>query len=48
MFKIFTIGVLVYILYKLIFPAKGINSPGREHIKDKGEETIDIDYEEVE
>ena len=48
MIKIFTIGILVYILYKLVFPSKGIKAPGRDHIKDPGEETIDIDYEEVE
>ena len=47
MFKILTIGVLLYILYKLIFPPKGIGSPGRDSINESDEETIDIDYEEI-
>lgn len=48
MFKIISIGVLVYILYKLVFPAKGLKSPKAENIADRPEnETIDIDYEEV-
>ena len=45
MFKVIVIGGLVYTLYKLVFPSKGIG-PGTS--KDSvAEDTIDIDHEEV-
>lgn len=48
MFKLISIGVLLYVLYKLVFPNQGLNSPKSEQIKNGGDdETIDIDYEEV-
>ncbi len=48
MFKILSIAVLLYILYKLTFPAKSIGSSTKDQIKgQQGDDTIDIDYEEV-
>ena len=47
MFKLLSIGILIYVLYKLVFPAKGINPPDRDSLKNQEDETIDIDYEEV-
>ena len=47
MFKIFSIGVLLYLLYKLVFPPKSIAPGADQHVMDKQDEVIDIDYEEL-
>ena len=48
MFKILSIGVLLYILYKLVFPPTGLKQPKRDNLnKSNEQDTIDIDYEEV-
>lgn len=47
MFKFLTIVVLLYVMYKLVFPTKAISSGHMDHLKDQHDETIDIDYEEV-
>jgi len=39
MFKIISIGILLFVLYRLIMPAK--------RITDRGADTHDIEYEEV-
>jgi len=39
MFKIITIGVLLFVLYRLFVPVKRISDPGQE--------THDVEYEEV-
>jgi len=39
MFKIISIGILLFVLYRLIMPNKRISDPGAD--------THDIDYEEV-
>ena len=51
LFKIFTIGTLLYILYKITFPVKQINSTGKEKIvppKRKKKKINDDDYIEYE
>ncbi len=53
MFKILTIGVLIYLFYRIVFVQKAINPPetdqrlkndSRENSADEGEY---VDYEEV-
>ena len=49
MFKVLTISVLLYIMYKLVFPNKGVKGPNRDNLSDSTDNhTIDVEYEEVE
>ena len=45
MVKVVTIGVCLFLMYRLIFPAKRLPTSGEE---DKEAKVIDIDYEELE
>jgi|GEM_PF-5333447 len=48
MFKLVSIGILVYVLYKLVFPNNAISGPDKENLSATAEEeVIDIDYEEL-
>jgi hypothetical protein len=48
MFKIVSIGILVYILYRLVFPAKALRSAEKDNLTgNTQDEVIDIDYEEL-
>jgi len=48
MFKLISIVVLFYIMYKLVFPSNALNESKQEHLTNqKDDETIDIDYEEL-
>jgi hypothetical protein len=46
MIKLLTIGLLLYVLYRLVVPSKPLKSPERDHLT-KSDEVIDIDYEEL-
>ena len=55
MFKILITGILIYLLYRLVFQPKALNEPeGRIKINKKNEEPQNsddgeyIDYEEIE
>lgn len=47
MFKLLTIGVCLFLLYRMVFPSKSIGtSQSASEINQTGD-VIDVDYEEV-
>jgi len=49
MFKLLTIGVLLFLMYRLVFPSSQIKAGERQEFIDQEQEPDDfIDYEEVE
>jgi hypothetical protein len=54
MFKLLTIGALIYLLYRLVFPQKAINAPDENvkiNKKNEDPQNFDdgefVDYEEI-
>lgn len=49
MFKLLTIGVLLFLMYRLVFPSKQIKAGERQEVIEQEPEPDDfIDYEEIE
>lgn len=49
MFKLLTIGVLLFLMYRLVFPSRQIEAGERQDYIDQEPEPDDfVDYEEIE